>query len=76
MFIEALAVLVWTLAVAGIGCWLGLVIGQENIGRRSAEAQVEELRQQLANSRPIRAVLNDTHKRVVAVSKGLEKQAS
>jgi hypothetical protein len=51
MFEESLAIQIWTLAVAGIGCWLGVVIGQENIGRRCAEEQVEELREQLAQSR-------------------------
>jgi len=83
MIEDALVILVWALVVAGIGFWLGLVCGQENAGRLCAEEKVEDLRAQLKHApvplqerqlREMRSVLNDAHKHILAVSKGLEKQ--
>jgi len=83
MIEDALVILVWALVVAGIGFWLGLVYGQENAGRLCAEEKVEDLRAQLKHApvplqerqlREMRSVLNDAHKHILTVSKGLEKQ--
>ena len=56
-----------------LGLMIGMALGDEARRRKNAEEQLEDLREQLVQSREIRAVLNDTHRRVVAVSKGLEK---
>jgi hypothetical protein len=83
MIEKAIAILVWALVVAGISFWLGLVYGQETSRRECAEEKVEDLRDQMKRApapieerqlRQMRSVLNDAHKHILAVSKGLEKQ--
>lgn len=72
-----------TLIFAGFSLVVGLALGNELRRRRSAEDQVGELRDQLKHARgplperqlkEMRGVLNDAHKHILAVSKGLEKQ--
>jgi hypothetical protein len=74
--------LLWALIFAAAGLMLGMALGEETSRRRCAEDKVEELEDQLEHSRlpaqerqlkEIRSVLNDAHKHIVAVSKGLEK---
>ncbi|MGC2212643.1 MAG: hypothetical protein WA400_02720 [Silvibacterium sp.] len=75
--------LLWALLFAAFGLMVGMELGDEARRRRCAEDKVDELRDQLKHaSAPIqerqlkemRSVLNDAHKHILAVSKGLEKQ--
>ncbi len=72
----------WMLIVFSLGFMIGWVCGELRSRSRCAEEKVEDLRDQLergssdtrnVSSRQMRSVLNDTHKRILAVSKGLEK---
>ena len=65
-----------------LGFIFGWAGGEELSRRRCAEEKVEDLRDQLEEAatqqrqlQQMRGVLNDTHKRLLAVSKGLEKPA-
>jgi hypothetical protein len=77
---HALSILIWALVVIGIGFLLGLSYGRERSRRQCAEEKIDDLRNQLkhasmpAQLREIRSVINDAHKHILAVSKGLEKQ--
>jgi hypothetical protein len=73
------------LLAAASGLTIGWVGGQQVCRRKNAEAMVADLRQQTAPAsspdkiqrqlKQIRSVLNDTHKHIVAVSKGMQKPA-
>ena len=77
---HALSILIGVLVVVGIGFLLGLIYGRERSRRQCAEEVIDDLRNQLkhasmpAQLREIRSVINDAHKHILAVSKGLEKQ--
>ena len=68
------------LIMAAFGFMIGWALGDEVRRRKNAEERVDELRDQLKHSavpaqlREIRSVINDAHKHILAVSKGLEKQ--
>ncbi|MGC1362679.1 MAG: hypothetical protein WA602_17725 [Silvibacterium sp.] len=75
--------LLWALIFAAVGLMVGVKLGDEARRRRCAEDKVDQLRDQLEHaSAPIqerqlkemRSVLNDAHKHILAVSKGLQKQ--
>jgi len=73
-------ILMWMLIVFSLGFIIGWTGGEELSRRRCAEEKVEDLRGQLEEAATqqrqlqlMRSVLNDTHKRILAVSKGLEK---
>jgi len=76
--------LLWILLFTAFGFIIGWTCG-EVLGRsRCAEGKVEELRHQLKHAalptqdrqlKEIRSVLNDVHKLILAVSKGLQKPA-
>lgn len=85
---ESAAVLpIWMLLSAAFGFMLGDALG-DNVRHRKCLEQInddlrDELEEARANEEPLRrilkeqrAVTNDIHKRVVAVSKGLEKRPS
>ena len=77
--------IVWTLLAAGVGLTLGWACG--HVGRgKNAEAMVADPRQHLPSAgspdkaqerqlKKIRSVVNDIHKHILAVSKGLQKPA-
>jgi len=73
----------WMLVFIALGLMMGMALGDEVRRRKNAEEQVEDLRDQLKHApvplqerqlREMRSVLNDAHKHILAVSKGLEKQ--
>ena len=73
--------LLWALIFAAVGLMVGVKLGDEARRRRCAEDKVDELRDQLQHTgvsarqlKEMRSVLNDVHKHILAVSKGLEKQ--
>ena len=69
----------WMLLFASFGFMIGWALGDEVRRRKNAEERVEDLRDQLKHSavpaqlREIRSVINDVHKHILAVSKGLQK---
>ncbi len=76
-----------SLLFVGLGLLTGWFWGDEVRRRKNAEAKVDDLRKQLqkvafkapppeAQLKKIAIVLNETHKLVHTVSKGLEKQRS
>ena len=74
---------VWILLAAAFGLIIGWAFGELVSQRDCAEEKVEDLRAQLKHAavpnqerqlREMRSVLNDAHKHILAVSKGLEKQ--
>jgi len=76
------SILVWMLLVFSLGFIIGRAGGELRSRSRCAEEKVEDLRDQLEEAatldsqlREMRGVLNDAHKRILAVSKGLEKPA-
>ena len=76
------SILVWMLIVFSLGFMIGWAGGELRSRSRCAEEKVEDLRDQLEEAatldsqlREMRSVLNDAHKRILAVSKGLEKPA-
>jgi hypothetical protein len=81
---ETIAVMpVWGLIFIALGLMIGMALGDDARRRKNAEEQVEDLREQLKRApvplqerqlREMRSVLNDAHKHILAVSKGLEKQ--
>jgi len=76
----------WMLLSACFGFLVGELCGDYNRHRQCLQRENEELRDRLEaapNGRPIqralkeqRGVINDIHRRLVTVSKGLEKQPS
>jgi len=83
----AASIPVWMLMSAAVGFMMGEAVGDSRRHRKCLEEANEDLRDQLENTQPCaptlqsaldqqRRVINDIHKRVVAVSKGLEKRAS
>jgi hypothetical protein len=74
------SILVWMLIVFSLGFMIGWAGGELRSRSRCAEEKVEDLRDQLEEAatqqrqlQQMSSVLNDTHKRILAVSKGLEK---
>ena len=78
------SILFYISIAATLGCLLGWLCGEQIARRACAEAMVRGLRQRLeqASSKTprdlqlteMRHVLNDAHKHIVAVSKGLKNQ--
>jgi len=71
------------LLAAGAGFTLGSVCGQQASRRKNTAVPPQQLptastpdKAQERQLKQIRKVLNDTHKHVVAVSKGLQKPAA
>ena len=71
------------LLAIGLGLAIGWVCGEQLSRRRFAEEKVEDLRDQLQHAgtpaqdrrlRQMHGTLNDAHKLILAVSKGLQKQ--
>jgi hypothetical protein len=77
---------IWMLLSACFGFLVGEMCGDYNRHRKCLQRENDELRERLdaaPDGQPIqralkeqRGVINDIHRRLVAVSKGLEKQAS
>ena len=78
---------IWMLISAAFGFLIGELCGDYSRHRKCLQQENDELRDRLqeaaADTKPIyralkeqRAVINDTHSRLVAVSKGLEKRPS
>lgn len=78
--------IVRTLTAAGVGLTLGWVCGQARRGK-NAEVMIADLHQSLPPAgstnetqerqlKKIRSVVNDIHKHILAVSKGLQKPAT
>jgi hypothetical protein len=74
---------VWMLIAAGIGLMMGWALGSEVRRRKNAEEKVTDLHSQLKHApapalerrlRQMHGTLNDAHKLILAVSKGLQKQ--
>jgi hypothetical protein len=74
------------LLALGLGLAIGWTGGDETRRRKSAEQQLLSLRDQLQlshhDTQPLlrllkqqRGILNDIHKRIITVTKGLQKQA-
>jgi hypothetical protein len=78
------ATLLFMLMAVAVGFIIGWVCGEQLAHRVNAEAMVEELRQRLEQAssqtpqdrqlREMRSILNDAHKHILAVSKGLKNQ--
>jgi hypothetical protein len=78
------SVLFYVLVAATLGFMIGWLCGEQVARRKSAEATVEELRERLERVssetsqdrqlNQMRRVLNDAHKHILAVSKGLKNQ--
>jgi hypothetical protein len=80
---DTVYILLWMLIVATFGFVIGWAFGEELGRRRCAEEKVEDLRDQLQHAgapaldrrlRLMHGTLNDAHKLILAVSKGLQKQ--
>jgi len=78
---------IWMLLSAAFGFMIGEAYGDQARHRKCLEQANADLRNQLQNAQPCtptlqceldqqRHVINDIHKRVVAVTKTLEKRAS
>jgi septal ring factor EnvC (AmiA/AmiB activator) len=78
---------IWMLLSAALGFIIGEAYGDQNRHRKYLEQANADLRDQLQNSQSRtpalqhainqqRRVINDIHRRIVAVTKGLEKHAS
>jgi hypothetical protein len=78
---------IWMLLSAAFGFMIGEAYGDQARYRKCLEQANADLRDQLQNAQPCtptlqceldqqRHVINDIHKRVVAVTKTLEKRAS
>lgn len=88
MIDESAAVLpVWMSISAALGFMLGEALGGQARVRKYLEQANDELREQLKTVRPNpsnlqkelhqqRRVINDIHKRIAAVTKGLQKHSS
>ena len=85
MITESAAFLpIWMVLSAAFGFMIGEAYGDQARHRKSLEQANADLRNQLQNAQPCtptllcelnqqRKVINDTHKRVVAVTKSLQK---
>ena len=73
---------IWMLIAASFGFMIGWAGGDETRRRKNAERQLDQLRETLPQLQPEaqplmrilkqqRGILNDIHKRIMAVSKGL-----
>jgi hypothetical protein len=78
-------ILLWMLIVAAFAFMTGWDLGDETRRRRCAEEKIEELRDQLQQAQApnqqrqlqqMRRVLNDAHRLIHSVSKGLGKRSS
>ena len=71
---------IWMVLTAAFGFLVGGACGDLRRHRRCLQQTNDELRDRLEkvtpDTRPIQRVLNDLHKRLMAVSKGLEKRPS
>ena len=78
---------IWMVLSAAFGFMIGEAYGDQARHRKCLEQANDDLRDQLRNAEPCtptlqcelkqqRRVINDIHKRVVAVTKSLENQAS
>jgi len=88
MIDESAAVLpIWMLISAAFGFMVGEALGGQARVRKYLEQANDDLREQLQEARPNtpglqrelaqqRHVINDIHKRIAAVTKGLQKPAS
>jgi methylthioribose-1-phosphate isomerase len=88
MIDESAAVLpIWMLISAAFGFMLGEALGGQARVRKYLEQANDDLREQLQAARPAtpnleqelrqqRRVINDIHKRIAAVTKGLQKPTS
>jgi len=88
MIDESAAVLpLWMLLSAAFGFMVGEAVGGQARVRKYLEQANDDLREQLQAARPEvshlqqeltqqRRVVNDIHKRILAVTKGLQKSAS
>jgi hypothetical protein len=88
MIDESAAVLpLWMLMSATFGFMIGEALGGQARVRRYLEQANEDLRDQLQQAQPRtpnlqrelgqqRRILNDLHKRIIAVTKGVQKPAS
>jgi hypothetical protein len=88
MIDESAAVLpLWMLLSAAFGFMIGEALGGQARVRRYLEQANEDLRDQLQQAQPSapnlqrelgqqRRILNDLHKRIIAVTKGVQKPAS
>jgi len=88
MIDESVAVLpIWMLISAAFGFMLGEALGGQARVRKYLEQANDDLREQLQAARPDtpelhqelrqqRRVINDIHKRIAAVTKGLQKPTS
>jgi hypothetical protein len=76
----------WMLLFASFGFAIGCALGDEIRHRKNAEERGDELRKHIPHPCPEppiwprllkeqRSILNDIHKQILAVSKGLEKPA-
>jgi len=83
MSADTAVTIAWMLIFIALGLMIGMALGDEVRRRKNAEEQVEDLRDQLKRApaplqerqlSEMRSVLNDAHKHILAVSKGLEKQ--
>jgi hypothetical protein len=77
---------IWMVLSAAFGFLIGDAFGDQTRHRKCLEQANADLRDQLQNAQPCaptlqrsldqqRRVINDIHKRIIAVTKGLEKQA-
>jgi hypothetical protein len=77
---------IWMLIAASCGLMIGWTCGDEVRRRKNAEEKLGDLRDRIEQSisetpsalrmlKEQRGVLNDVHKRLVAVTKGLQKQS-
>jgi hypothetical protein len=77
----------WMLVSATFGFLIGEALGGQARVRKYLEQANEDLRDQLQQAQPNtpglqheltqqRRILNDLHKRIIAVTKGVEKEAS
>ena len=78
------SILFYMSITAVLGFLIGWLCGEQVARRKSAEATVQELRERLEQTssdtpqdrqlHQMRRVLNDAHKHILAVSKGLKNQ--
>ena len=78
---------IWMVLSAAFGFMIGEAYGDQARHRKCLEQANDDLRNKLQNAEPCtptlqcelklqRRVINDIHKRILAVTKGLEKRAS